>query len=364
MFNVLVNSLTIQDFRCITLKAIDFKTPVTIIIGNNNAGKTSILESIYFCSNLRSFKSTPNQNLINTNSTFFKISLNYSQKQLKNNIFIEKSLKSSKCTHNNKKLSKTNLANMFPCYCLVFGFNNILLNDSSYRRDFLDSGMFHVEPSALSATNNLNKIIKQRNYLLKTKKINELSFWDKELVDATKHVHHFRYDYFNKLKLELHKIINHLNETDEDIYKEIATLDIDYTRGWKSSTYAQELLDNLDKDISVGYTTGGTHRCDFKVLSNNRLVKESGSMSTLVLSCLVVYLAKINVFHVKHGFKPTLLIDDLFFGIDDKNLNTVIKLLVNSRGNIVVTAPSIYEEMLCKVVQENKQITVLNMGDR
>jgi recombinational DNA repair ATPase RecF len=78
----------------------------------------------------------------------------------------------------------------------------------------------------------------------------------------------------------------------------------------------------------------------------------------------VVYLAKINVFHVKHGFKPTLLIDDLFFGIDDKNLNTVIKLLVNSRGNIVVTAPSIYEEMLCKVVQENKQITVLNMGDR
>ena len=364
MSNVLVTSLTIQDFRCITLKAIDLKTPVTIIIGNNNAGKTSILEAIYFCSNLRSFKSTPNQNLINIGATFFKISLNYTQNLLKNNIFIEKSLKSSKCTYNNKKISKTNLTNMFPCYCLVFGFNNILLNDSSYRRDFLDSGMFHVEHKSQLATNNLNKIIKQRNYLLKSKKLSELSFWDSQLIDATKHVHQLRHDYFNCLKLELHNIINSLIKVDEEIYQEIATLDVEYIKGWESSNYTQELRDNLDKDVSVGYTTSGTHRCDFKVSSNNRPVKESGSMSTLVLSCLMVYLAKINVFHVKHGFKPTLLIDDLFFGIDDKNLNTVIKLLVNSKGNIVVTAPSIYEEMLCKVVQENKQITVLNMGDR
>ena len=364
MSNVLVTSLTIQDFRCITLKAIDLKTPVTIIVGNNNAGKTSILEAIYFCSNLRSFKSTLNPNLINTNASFFKISLNYSQNQINNNIFIEKSLKSSKCTYNNKKISKTNLTKMFPCYCLVFGFNNILLNDSSYRRDFLDSGMFHVKHKSQLATNNLNKIIKQRNYLLKTKKISELSFWDSQLADATKHVHQLRYDYFDNLKSELRKIIDSLSKVDEEIYQEIATLDIDYIRGWDSSNYIKELRDNLDKDISVGYTTSGTHRCDFKVLSNNRPVKESGSMSTLVLSCLVVYLAKINVFHVKHGFKPTLLIDDLFFGIDDKNLNTVIKLLVNSHGNIVVTAPSIYEDMLCKVVQENKQITVLNMGDR
>jgi DNA replication and repair protein RecF len=221
-----------------------------------------------------------------------------------------------------------------------------------------------VEPSTEPVTNNLNKIIKQRNYLLKTKNRSELSFWDSQLVVANQRVHQFRYNYFYSLKLELHKILNKISESDHDIYKEIATLDIDFLPGWKSSNYAEELVHNLDKDISVGYTTSGTHRCDINVLSNNRLVKESGSMSTLVLSCLLVYLAKINVFHVKHGFKPTLLIDDLFFGIDDKNLNTVIKLLVNSKGNIVVTAPSIYEEMLCKVVQENKQITVLNMGDR
>ncbi len=61
------------------------------------------------------------------------------------------------------------------------------LNDSSYRRDFLDSGMFHVERESQTSTNNLNKIIKQRNYLLKSKNLKELSFWDNQLVEITKH---------------------------------------------------------------------------------------------------------------------------------------------------------------------------------
>ena len=361
---MLVTSLTIQDFRCLTLKTINLKTPITVLIGDNNAGKTTILEAIYFCSNLRSFKSISNHNLINNKANHFKISLNFLHNNLNNNIFVEKSLKSSKCSLNNKKTSKNNLLYTFPCYSLVFGFNNILLNDSSYRRDFLDSGMFHVEPSSLPLTNNLNKLIKQRNYLLKTKKLNELSLWDDQLVNINNIVHKHRYEYFCSLRSELYKIIDNLKSSDINIYQEISSLNIEYTRGWDSDSYKEELHNNLNKDIAIGYTSKGTHRSDFKILSNNRLVKESGSMSTLVLSCLVVYLAKINVFHVKHGYKPTLLIDDLFFGIDDKNLNTVIKLLVNSKGNIIVTSPSIYEEMLSKVVQENNQIAVLNIGDK
>ena len=79
-------------------------------------------------------------------------------------------------------------------------------------------------------------------------------------------------------------------------------------------------------------------------------------MSTLVLSCLIINLAKINVFHVKHGFKPVLLIDDLFFGIDNKNLSTVVKLLVHSEGNIVLTAPNIYKKILEKICEENQEL--------
>ena len=177
-----ISSLSIQDFRSLTLLNIQFKKNICILYGHNNAGKTTVLEAIYFCSNLRSFKQLPNVELINSLSSNFKIALKFSQKSLSNTIYIEKSLKSSKCLYNDKKISKKILMNTFPCYSLVFGFNNLLLNDSSYRRDFIDSGMFHVEPKGHSILSSYEKTLKQRNYLLKAKNLKDIEFWDSELA--------------------------------------------------------------------------------------------------------------------------------------------------------------------------------------
>ena len=66
---------------------------------------------------------------------------------------------------------------------------------------------------------------------------------------------------------------------------------------------------------------------------------------------------------MKHGYKPTLLIDDLFFGIDNKNLGTVVKLLVHSKGNIVLTAPNIYKDLLEKICEQNSDIDVKVVGN-
>ena len=147
------------------------------------------------------------------------------------------------------------------------------------------------------------------------------------------------------------------------MYDEIGSLDISYYKGWSNEDYENELHNAYEKDKSVGFTTIGSHRSDIIIKSNNKPVKESGSMSTLVLSCLLIFLAKSNVFHVKHGYKPVLLIDDLFFGIDNKNLNTVIKLLIYSKGNIVVTAPNIYKEILENVSSMNDEIELINIGE-
>ena len=136
-----------------------------------------------------------------------------------------------------------------------------------------------------------------------------------------------------------------------------------YYKGWNDDNYAEELNNSFEKDTRVGYTTAGTHRSDILIKSNNKPVKESGSMSTLVLSCLLIFLAKSSVFHVKHGYKPVLLIDDLFFGIDNKNLKTVIKLLIYSKSNIVVSAPNIYKEILEEISSKNDEIELINAGE-
>ena len=356
-----ITNISVQDFRSLSLFSKDFDKRIIIFCGNNNAGKTSVLEAIYFCSNLRSFKSVSNNEIINNKEKSFKISLNFCQNNLKSNIFVEKSLKSSKVTMNSKKISKASLAVSFPCYFLVFGFNNILLNESSYRRDFIDSGMFHVEPGSIQATKKLDTTVKQRNYILKSKQTSELDFWDTELIKANSLVSSFRQNYFSDLCREVEKILDDLVNIDKNLYSDISTLELSYNKGWAGNSFSEELALARDKDLSVGHTTIGSHRSDFIAKSKSKPVKESGSMSTLVLSCLILYLAKINIFHVKHGYKPVLLIDDLFFGIDNKNLNTVVKLLVSSSSNIVLTAPNIYRDVLIDLSRDNKEIEIINM---
>ena len=109
-----ITSLSIQDFRSISLLNIEFTKNISILYGHNNAGKTTVLEAIYFCSNLRSFKQLSNVELINTQSTNFKISLKFSQKSLNNIIYIEKSIKSSKCLYNNEKISEKKTHELIP----------------------------------------------------------------------------------------------------------------------------------------------------------------------------------------------------------------------------------------------------------
>lgn len=358
-----LSSLSIQDFRSISLLNIEFSKNILILYGQNNVGKTTILEAIYFCSNLKSFKQLPNNELINSGSSSFKISLKCNKNSSKSSIYIEKSLKSSKCLYNNKKISKRLLSESFPCYVLVFGFNNLLLNDSSYRRDFIDSGMFHVDPKSHKAFASFTKTLKERNYLIKSKNLKDIDFWDNELIKHNADLFHYRYSYFTKLSEQFDNIIEELKKTLPELYDEIGSLDISYYKGWNNENYEDELHIAYKKDKSVGYTTIGSHRSDIIIKSNNKSVKESGSMSTLVVSCLLIFLAKSNVFHVKHGYKPVLLIDDLFFGIDNKNLNTVIKLLIYSKSNIVVTAPNIYKEILENISAINDEIELINIGE-
>lgn len=363
MFNVGIESISVQDFRSLKFLNLSFSKPINIIYGENNAGKTSLLEAIYICSNFKSFKSVSNTELINNLSKSFKISLKFYQNSLNNTIYLEKSFKSSKVLYNNKTTTKKAISLAFPCYSLVFGFNNILLNDSSYRRTFLDSGMFHVEPKSENYLKNFEKCLKQRNFLLKTKQ-STYNNWDDQLVNSNRNLSESRQHYFDLLNKEFIKIINDLKREIPEIYNDISSLSLDYYKGWDEINFEETLKLNINKDMRSGYTSVGTHRSDFYVYSQNKPVRESGSMSTLIIACLIINLARINVFHVKHGFKPTLLIDDLFFGIDKKNLTAVVKLLVYIKGNIVLTAPNIYIDILKQACHVSNDIEIINMEQK
>jgi DNA replication and repair protein RecF len=345
--------LYIEQYSASKLRGINLATLfpskyVNIIVGNNNAGKTSLIEGIYYCSALKSFKAVPTETLIQNNENSFKLLLKAVKCGDNLDIYTEKSLSSLKIVKvNDKRVTARALLLTLPCIALSFGVENIIIQSSEQRRGFLDWGSFHVEPKHLTNFKNYTKSLKQRNSLLKKSDMTNIDYWTKEVSKHGLLVHEQRNEYFINLNKEFISYTNKLTDFDKSVYDDIKNTKINYYKGWdKSLGLDTALADNLNKDRAIKHTSVGPHRGDLLFSVNGTDLKNISSMSTQIIISLLLVLSQAEVFHVKHGFRPIILIDDLFFGIDDKNLRLVINLLVGSKAQCFITAPDLYKEKI------------------
>jgi len=345
--------LYIKQYSASKLRGINLATlfpskHVNIIVGNNNAGKTSLIEGIYYCSALKSFKAVPTETLIQNNENSFKLLLKVIKCGDSLDIYTEKSLNSLKVVKvNDKRVTARALLLTLPCIALSFGVENIIIQSSEQRRGFLDWGSFHVEPKHLTNFKNYTKSLKQRNSLLKKSDMTNIDYWTKEVSRHGLLVHEQRNEYFIDLNKEFINYTNKLTDFDKSVYDDIKNTKINYYKGWdKTPGLDMALANNLNKDRAIKHTSVGPHRGDLLFSVNGTDLKNISSMSTQIIISLLLVLSQAEVFHVKHGFRPIILIDDLFFGIDDKNLRLVINLLVGSKAQCFITAPDLYKEKI------------------
>ena len=143
--------MRINNYSAANLRSLDFISfapgpKINLIVGQNNAGKTSILEGINVCSTLKSFKPVTTDALINNQKKELKIALNVSKISEKHSISLKKSLKSPIFAQvDEKRIPAGKLSLAFPVIALSFGTENIINLSSEARRSLLDWGLFHVE---------------------------------------------------------------------------------------------------------------------------------------------------------------------------------------------------------------------------
>ena len=336
----------ISELRSIKLLSLKPSETLNFIMGPNNAGKTTILESMYLVSTSKSFKSSDLDKLANYHSKGYKISLKFCENTSNDTIIYEKLLNKPKRLYHNDKLSSVSqVMRCLPIQILNFGNQNIFNQKSDARRYLIDWGVFHVEPSYSELLKAFSTILQSRNKILKRRDVKELDVWTERFVDVSEKINSMRESYFAQLSPEFIDLLSNTNGLNEYLYDDISTAKLIYSKGWKDSLM-DELKLCLDKDLALGYTSKGPHRADFNTVSASGHIKEVGSMSTQVILNFCICLAQARVFHVEHKHKPVMLIDDLFFGIDNKNLEVVIKLLNDSGQQCFLTAPDSLEERL------------------
>ena len=328
-----IKSIKLENFRNYTFQEINFSDKINNIFGNNAQGKTNILEAIFVCSLGKSFRTNIDKELINIEKDFSTAEIEFVKKDRKGKIKLE--LKEKKEFYlNDIKLKKISdvLGNI---YVVLFSPQdiNILKNDPSKRRRFLNIMISQLRPMYVHTLNKYNKTLEQRNNYLKKIKyekasIEMLEIWDEQLAKLGSKIYIYRKEFVEKIN---HKIKNiHLNVAGENI-------EIKYKSNIKSpEKYLNELKQKRNIDIEKGYTNIGIHRDDFEIYINDKNISIYGSQGQQRSSIISLKLAEAEVIYEEMDEHPIILLDDFMSELDKNRIKGFVENI--KENQVIITS--------------------------
>ena len=213
-----INKIKLENFRNYEKEEIEFDKNINIIYGDNAQGKTNILESIFICSLGKSFRTNKEKELIKKEKDYSKVEM-ISQKEDRK-LVLNLEIKDKKKFFINKIQTKKTSEILGKNYIVLFTPDdiNILKNEPSKRRRFLNIMISQLRPMYVHILNQYNKTLEQRNMYLKQikyegKPINNLDIWDDQIANLGKKIYEYRKEFIEKINDKIYDI--HLITTDQ-----------------------------------------------------------------------------------------------------------------------------------------------------
>ena len=306
---------------------------LNFIFGSNASGKSALLEAIYILGRAKSFRSPTIKSVIQFDQTHLLISAyltpeSGSPYQL--GIQLDGKQVDMHINHQ-PTLNRADLAYALPLQLIHPKSFALLDAGAKDRREFLDWGVFHSQPQFLDAWRHFKKVLAHRNVLLKTKKLEQLSVWNKELAYYGTIVNECRYQYLQQFLPVFAVIVNQ--------FLDLGDITISLLSGWdKTKPLAQVLQDDIARDVRYGFTHSGSHRADLQITIQGRLVKDFLSRGQLKLLILSLKLAQIQLLAEHNGLLACILIDDFAAELDRHNRSKLLHYLANLSCQVFITA--------------------------
>ncbi|MEQ1637890.1 MAG: DNA replication/repair protein RecF [Methylococcales bacterium] len=328
-----LQKLDIYGVRNIQQISINPSPALNFIIGSNGSGKSSLLEAIYILGRASSFRSIHIKNVINYNAQNIIVA---GQALQKNGAYIHLGIQLNTKTceiHINQlpNQKRSALAYALPIQLIQPISYQLIDGGSSFRREFMDWGIFNHEDRFLPLWRRFKKALLQRNTLLKTSALKQIKAWDKELVEYALPIAQMRFEYIQQLKPIFLEICHNFLAFND--------IQIKTFSGWDEQKELQQLLtDNLNRDCRYGYTHYGPHRGDFLLFMNDKPAKDFASRGQLKILVLALKLAQVHLLHLKFNNIGCILIDDLAAELDLSNLNKLLSYLASMNFQVFLTA--------------------------
>lgn len=313
---MIVESIELEKFRNYKSLKLKFDSGTNIFYGDNAQGKTNILESVYLCGTTKSHKGSKDREIIQ-----FQEDESHLRMRVRRNespIEIDMHLKRNKpkgIAINGVPIRKA--SELFGIANFVF-FSpedlNIIKDGPSVRRHFIDMELCQLHKVYLHHLSNYNKVVNQRNKLLKeysfrTDIMDTLDIWDIQMAE-----------YGKKVIEERRAFIRQLNDIIVLIHKNLTGnkehLQITYEENVSAEAFADTLSRNREKDLRMKMSMTGPHRDDICFLMDGVDIRRFGSQGQQRTAALSLKLSEIELVKQEIGDTPILLLDDVLSELD------------------------------------------------
>lgn len=324
--------LRVSDLRCLRDVELTPGPGLNLVLGENGAGKTSLIEAIHLLGYGRSFRGRVRDGVVRLGAPALEL---FAEWQGRDGGTRRAGLRHSGA-HWEARLDGQPAASLSElCAELAVitfepGSHELVVGPAEHRRRYLDWGLFHVEPTFLPLWRRYSRGLRQRNTLLKSgPTADALEPWDREIADSGEALHQLRQGYLERLEPRL-------LEAAGRFLPELAGAGVRLQPGWRRGEVS--LLDALlmarARDLAAGFTSVGPHRADWRLEYHAHPGRDALSRGQAKLTALACILAQAEDYAAIQGEWPVVCLDDLGSELDRRHQGLVLESLLTSGAQV------------------------------
>jgi len=334
--NCWLESVYIDGVRSLSAQRLNMGPKINLISGRNGSGKSSIVEALSMLSTGRSFRSSSARSVIQHGRDDCIVQANLRYRGAVRSLGIRRS-KSGELTlrlDGEPLSSLAEFAAQVPTIIVDPSSTETISGPPELRRRLVDGTLFHVEPNFLGVWRRYQRILKQRNAMLRRGMMQGQDPWLGELSKVGGELTNYRADLVSRVGPVFQAILAELNDT-------LLDAELVFRPGWDASVSLEAgLARSVESDVSQGFTHVGPHRADVRLQCQGRPMGDVFSRGQLKLAVIALRLAQGRVLAESDKGAPLYLVDDLTAELDEDHALQVCRLLEQTNSQVVLTTVS------------------------
>jgi DNA replication and repair protein RecF len=323
-----LKKISLFNYKNFSEASFEFDSKINCFVGKNGIGKTNVLDAIYHLAYGKSYFNPLAVQNIKHNEEFFVIDGEF-EKTERNEQIVSSFKKGQKkiLKRNGKPYEKfSDHIGFIPLVIISPADNDLIIEGSETRRKFIDSVISQLDSSYLQQLIQYQKIISQRNALLKYFALNHvfetdtLSIYNEQLNDLGQNI-------FEKRKQFIDDFLPIFNKHHQAISGSEEKVQLVYESHLFEGTTLQLLEQNLSKDRALQYTSVGIHKDDLAFQIDGFPIKKFGSQGQQKSFLIALKLAQFEFVKKQSGEKPILLFDDIFDKLDETRVSKIVAMV-------------------------------------